>query len=283
MAKPQPTVRRRRLASILTRLREEAGKSPEEAADQIGCSRSKMSRVENAYLGISVGEVRALLTFYGVEDPEYVETLVALARRSREPGWVQNIRADLPSYVDHIDYERTADYVRSFEPMLIGGLFQTGDYARALYRSNPAILSDEKVNQLVDVRMQRQLVLDSAEAPRFWLIEGEAALRGNVGGRAAMAPQLDHLLALAERPNIDLQVLPLSAGAHMGLTGGFVIFGFPNPMFSDVVTVEHRTGALYMETPEETATYTLTFDSLRSTALNPAESLDLVRRIKQEL
>ncbi len=268
---------------MLVRLREEAGKTPDQAAEQIGCHRSKISRIENAHLGISVGELRALLAFYEVTDPEYVEGLVGLARRSRERGWVQRLWNDLPSYADHIDYEQTADYIRSFQPLLISGLFQTGDYARALYRANPAMLGDDEIDRLVDVRMQRQTVLEGEQAPRICLIEGEAALRSNVGSARVMVPQLEHLLALAERPNVELQVLPLSAGAHPGLTGAFVVFGFPNPAFSDVVTVEHPTGTLYMETTEETSTYTLTFDSLRSVAMSPAASRDLIQRIKQGL
>lgn len=282
MADPRPTVRRRRLATILARLREEAGKTPEQAAERIGCHRSKISRIENAHLGVSLGELRDLLAFYGIEDPEYVEGLVELARRSRERGWVQQVWAELPSYADHIDYEQTASYIRAFQPLLISGLFQTADYARALYRANPAMLSDEKINQLVDVRMQRQAVLSGEQAPRICLIEGEAALRGRVGSSKIMVEQLDQLTALAERPNVELQVLPFTAGAHAGLTGGFVIFSFSTAAFSDVVTVEHRTGTLYMETKEETSTYTLSFDSLRSAALSPTASLDLIQRVKQE-
>ncbi|NUS10873.1 MAG: helix-turn-helix domain-containing protein [Streptomyces sp.] len=276
-------MRRRRLAAILLRLREEAGKTPEQAAERIGCHRSKISRIENAHLGISLGELRDLLTFYGVDDSEYVEGLVDIARRSRERGWVQQVWAELPSYADHIDYEQTSTYIRSFQPLLISGLFQTPDYARALYRANPAILSDEKIDQLVAIRMQRQAMLDGEAPPRICLIEGEAALRANVGSVKVMAGQLDQLLTLAGRPNVALQVLPLNAGAHAGLTGGFVLFSFPNPAFSEVVTVEHRTGTLYLETPEETDTYNLTFDSLRSAALSPTDSRALIRRVKQEL
>ncbi|MFI0942487.1 helix-turn-helix domain-containing protein [Streptomyces sp. NPDC021020] len=283
MAESRPTVRRRRLATVLLRLREEAGKTPEEAADRIGCHRSKISRIENAHLGVSLGELRDLLTFYGVDDPEYVEGLVDIARRSRERGWVQQVWDELPSYADHIDYEQTSNYIRSFQPLLISGLFQTADYARALYRANPAMLSDERIEQLVAIRMQRQEMLDSEAAPRICLIEGEAALRGNVGAGKTMAGQLDQLLALAERPNITLQMLPFSAGAHAGLTGGFVLFSFPNPAFSEVVTVEHRTGTVYLETPEETDTYNLTFDSLRSAALSPTDSRALILRVKEEL
>ncbi|MGW6461796.1 helix-turn-helix domain-containing protein [Streptomyces sp. NPDC055078] len=283
MTAPRPTVRRRRLAATLVKLREEAGKSPEEAAERIGCHRSKISRIENARLGMSLGELRDLLAFYGVEDKGYVEELVKLAKRGSERGWTRNLGATLPSYADHIDYEQTADYIRSFQPLLIAGLFQTPEYARALYHANPEMLSRERVDELVEMRMRRQEVLTRSDSPRICLIQGEAALRSRVGGSSVMGPQLDHLLGLADQPSIDLQVLPLRAGAHVGLVGAFVLFGFPTPAFSDVVCVEHVTGTLHMETPDETRRYTLAFDSLRSAALSPKDSLEVIRHVRREL
>ncbi|MEW9520665.1 DUF5753 domain-containing protein [Streptomyces tubercidicus] len=94
-------------------------------------------------------------------------------------------------------------------------------------------------------------------------VTGEAALRLQVGGRQAMRKQLEHLESMAGHPSVEVQVIPDRAGAHAGLSGSFVLFGFPNPTYSDVVCIEHRTGTLYMETQEETAEYTLIFDSLR--------------------
>ncbi|MGA4849407.1 helix-turn-helix domain-containing protein [Streptomyces sp. G5(2025)] len=283
MSQPRPTVRRRRLASLLVELREAAGKTMEEAADRIGCHKTKISRIENARLGISLGELRDLLAFYGIDDASYVEELVNLARRGGERGWTRHLGATLPSYADHIDYEQTSDYIRSYQPLLIAGLAQTPDYARELYRRNPEMLSSSQVDDLVETRMQRQEILEREDAPRLTVIEGEAALRSLVGGANVMKPQLDRLAELADHPNITVQVLPLNSGAHAGLLGGFVVFGFPTPAFSDVVCVEHVTGSLHMETEEETERYTLAFDSLRSAALSPAASLDLIRRVRQEL
>ncbi|MER5783688.1 helix-turn-helix transcriptional regulator [Streptomyces mobaraensis] len=281
MPEPRPSVRRRRLAALLVRLREGAGKTPEEAAERIGCHRSKISRIENARLGLSLGELRDLLTFYGVDDQHYVEEVVDLARRGTERGWVQRLGVALPSYADYIDYEQTADYIRSYQPMLIAGLLQTADYARELFRASPVRMPPHRVDELVTVRMQRQKVLSGESVPHVCVIEGEAALRGQVGGRKVMRAQLEHLQLMAE--SVELQVLPLSAGAHAGVMGSFVLFSFPTPAFSDVVCVEHRTGTLYMETPEETDVYRLTFDALRSAALSPSASLDLISDISQEL
>lgn len=283
MAGARPTVRRRRVAALLVKFRKEAGKSLDEAADRIGCHRTKINRIENAHLGISLGELRDLLTFYGVDDPAQVEEMVSLARRGREPNWVRRASVARPSYPDFIDYEESAEYIRTFQSSLVAGLLQTPDYARAVIQTAPSTLGPEAVEALVTARMERQEVLKRDHPPRLCVIEGEAALRLRVGGPEVMRKQLDHLAEMAQHPSIELQVIPHSAGAHAGLFGAFVLFAFPNPVFSDVVCVEHRTGTLYMETPEETAEYTLIFDSLRSIALSPRESLDLIARIQHEL
>lgn len=253
------------------------------AAERIGCHRTKINRIENARLGVSLGELRDLLTFYGVEDAAQVEEAVALAQRSREPGWVQRAGLARPSYADFIDYERTADYIRSFQNSLIAGLLQTPDYAKAVLSTSPSTLEHDEVEALVTARIKRQEVLQRPEPPRMCVIEGESALRLQVGGAQVMRKQLEHLMTMAERPSVEVQVIPDSAGAHAGLAGSFVLFGFPNPSFSEVVCVEHRTGTLYMETPEETGEYTLIFDSLRSIALSPRDSLDLIAKVRQEL
>lgn len=253
------------------------------AAERIGCHRTKINRIENARLGVSLGELRDLLTFYGVEDAAQVEEAVALAQRSREPGWVQRAGLARPSYADFIDYERTADYIRSFQNSLIAGLLQTPDYAKAVLSTSPSTLEQDEVEALVTARIKRQEVLQRPEPPRMCVIEGESALRLQVGGAQVMRKQLEHLMAMAERPSVEVQIIPDSAGAHAGLAGSFVLFGFPNPSFSEVVCVEHRTGTLYMETPEETGEYTLIFDSLRSIALSPRDSLDVIAKVRQEL
>ncbi|MBA0053956.1 XRE family transcriptional regulator [Streptomyces sp. AJS327] len=265
------------------RTRGDAGRDQEEAAERLGCHRTKINRIENGRLGISLGELRDLLNFYGVTDGAQVDELVELARRGREPGWVRRASLARPTYTDFIGYEESADYVRSYQSSLIAGLLQTADYARALLEAAPSTLSDEEIDALITARIERQEVLRRENPPRLCVIQQEASLRQLVGGHAVMREQLSHLLETSRQPGIDLQVIPDGAGAHAGLFGSFVMFGFPNPAFSDVVCVEHRTGTLYMETPEETAEYTLIFDSLRSIALSPSQSTDLITEVLHSL
>lgn len=279
----RPTVRRRRLASMLVKLREEAGKSQDDAAERIGCHRTKINRIENTRLGISLGELRDLLGFYGVDDQTQIDEMLVLARRGREPGWVRQAGIARPSYSDFIDYENTADYIRSCQTLLVAGLLQTPDYARAVIQAAPSILKSDDVEALVTARMERQEVLRRSQPPRLCVIQGESALRLQIGGTAVMRQQLGQLIEMADQPSVELQLIPDRAGAHAGLFGSFVLFSFPNPDYADVACVEHRTGTLYMETPEETAEYTLMFDSLRSIALSPADSLDLIAKVQREL
>ncbi|WP_411121415.1 helix-turn-helix domain-containing protein [Streptomyces sp. x-19] len=283
MAGTRPTVRRRRLAAKLIEFREQAGKTPQEAADRIGCHRTKINKIENARLGISLGELRDLLRFYAVVDDALVEDMVSLARRSREAGWVHRVGLARPTFTDFIDYETTANYIRSYESSLIAGLLQTPEYARAVLACPPSALGHEEIEALVESRIKRQEILERSDPPRVCVIETEAALRLQVGGREVMRNQLDHLKAVADHPFVELQVIPDRAGAHAGLNGSFVLFSFPNSTYSDVVCVEHRTGMLYMETEEEVEEHTLIFDSLRSIALSPADSLDLIARVREHL
>jgi transcriptional regulator with XRE-family HTH domain len=284
MANSRPSVRRRRLAAMLSMYREQAGMSLDDAAERIGCHRSKINRIENARLGMSLGELRDLLAFYGVQDEAEVEEMLSLARRHREPGLVRRVGLTRPSYPDLVEYEETTDYIRSYQGFLISGLLQTPDYARAVLRATPSALDDEALEAMVKARMERQEVLNRAERPpRLCVIQQEASLRQRVGSAKVMGAQLENLARMSERPGIDIQVIPDQAEAHAGLFGAFVLFAFPNPAYSDVVCVEHRTGMLYLETPEETGEYTLIFDSLRSVALSPAASRDAILRARHEL
>ncbi|TQE15519.1 XRE family transcriptional regulator [Streptomyces ipomoeae] len=276
-------MRRRRLAALLVEFRERAGRSPEEAAERIGCHRSKINRIENARLGISLGELRDLLKFYGIEDPADVDHMVSLARRMREPAWIQRAGLARPTYPDFIEYERTADRIRSYQSNLIAGLLQTPEYAREVISAAPSFLKHEDVEALIEARMKRQEILDRPDAPRLCVIESEAALRIEVGGRGVMRRQLEHLETMAGHPSVEVQVIPNEAGAHIGLTGSFVLLAFPSPWFPDVVCLEQRTGTVFLEHPDDAAEYAHIFESLRSTALSPKDSLDMIARVRQEL
>ncbi|MFF2812375.1 helix-turn-helix transcriptional regulator [Streptomyces sp. NPDC058000] len=281
MAGTRPTVRRRRLAAKLVEFREQAGKSPQEAAERIGCHRTKINKIENARLGISLGELRDLLRFYEVDDAAQVDDMVELARRKREPDWVQRAALIRPSIADLIHYEQTAACIRSFHNTLITGLLQTPDYAHAVLSTRPTTLGDDGIEALLEARMKRQEVLQRAEPPRLIVIENESALRVEVGGSQVMRKQLEHLEGMADHPAVELRVIPDRAGAHAGLNSAFVLFSFRNPTYAEVTSVEHRTGMLYMEDQAETSQYAAIFVELQAIALSPADTLDLIARLRR--
>ncbi|WP_433889862.1 helix-turn-helix domain-containing protein [Streptomyces sp. CA-111067] len=285
MAEQIPTVRRRRLGSELRRLREAVPKSLDDAADVLECSRSKISRIELGQLGISVRDTRDLLDDYGVEDQALRDYLLGLARDGKQRGWWDAYGQIIaPAYANYLGLEADAEYLRTFQSILIPGLLQTEAYSRAVIRANPALVRDDVIDTLQKVRAERQTILTRADKPaRFWAIIGEAALRTPIGGAEVMRAQLDSLTEAVQRPNVTLQVLPYAVGAHAGLSGPFVIFSFPAvPNDSGVVFLENLSSSLYLETKDEVDGYTLVFDDLRSSALNPAESLEYIAVIADE-
>jgi transcriptional regulator with XRE-family HTH domain len=269
-----PTVRRRKLGAELRRRRDSAGLTSEEAAQRVGWHQSKVSRIETGRSGARPQDVALLLDAYGVEDTEVREALTTLARDGAKRGWWQSYRDMLPpSYMDFISLEADACAVRT--------LLQTPDYARAVTR---AVLPEhglDRIDALVDVRIARQVVLvqERERALELSAVIDEAALRRDIAGPDVMRGQLLRLTELARRPNVHIQVLPFARGAHIGVTGSFVIFGFPQSGDQDVVAIDHLTSSLYLETKEEVSAYNAAFDLLRSRALPPDESLAFIAGI----
>lgn len=269
-----PTVRRRRLGSELRRLREAAGLSNEDAAGHLGCSSSKISRMENGRVPFNWRDVRDLLTLYQVPEEE-AEPLLAIARESRQRGWWHDYSAVLPPWFEvYVGLEAEATSIRTYQAQLVPGLLQTEAYARALLVAGR---SDE-VERQVGLRMKRQEVLTKPGAPQLWAVLDEAVLRRPVGGAEVMRQQLRYLADLA-LANVTVQVLPYSAGAHPAMLGAFVILEFGE---SEVIYLEDLSSALYLEKPEEIRRYSVTFDVLRAEALGQEQSANLMRQIAGE-
>jgi transcriptional regulator with XRE-family HTH domain len=276
------TFRSRRLGAELRELREKSELVAEAVAKEMGFSRPKLTRIEQGEVRVSKNDMKALLHMYGVDDPERQNHYIEAARESRKSGWWQAYQDTLPrTYTEYISLEADATEIKNFEPILIPGLLQTEAYMRAAIRANPAMLPTTEVDELVKVRRERQEILERLHPPRLWAILGESAIRQTIGGPAVMREQLGRLETLTGYPHIVIQVLPHSAGAHAGLTGGFVMFTLPRD--PDVVSVENMTGTLYMDHPGERQGYGEAFDHLRAAALNPADSLTLIQRAAEAM
>jgi transcriptional regulator with XRE-family HTH domain len=278
-----PTVRRRRLAAELRTLREAARLTCEEVAEHLECSASKISRVETGRVSVSPRDVRDMLSLHGV-DEERRESLVQLARESRQKGWGHAYSDTIqPWFATYVGLEDAAAEIRTYEVSLVPGLLQTEDYARTVISAGNITGAQEDVERRVALRMARQPALTGADPPQLWAVLDEAALRRAVGGPGLMRLQLDHLAECAAMPNVAVQVIPFGAGAHPGMGKPFVILGFRERADPDVVYLEDLTSTLYLEDADEIDTYNRLFNHLRATALSFEESAALITSVAKDL
>lgn len=278
-----PTVRRRRLASELRARREAAKLTCEDVAEHLECSASKISRVETGRVSVSPRDVRDMLELYGVE-PEQRESLVQLARESRQKGWWHAYSDAIePRFANYVGLEDAAAEIRTYEVNLIPGLLQTEDYARAVISAGSLTAPLSEVDRLVALRMARQPMLTGDAPPQMWAVLDEAVLRRTVGGRGLMRLQLEHLIELATLPNVAVQVIPFGSGAHPGMGKPFVILAFPERSDPDVVYLEDLTSALYIEDLHQVDRYNVLFNHLRATALSFEDSAALITSAMKEM
>ena len=269
-------MRARQLAAELRRLRDAATLTGEEAAARLGWSPSKISRIETGQTAASPADLRRLLDLYDVTGTAR-ERLEVLGQSAGQRGWWDAYADTLgPEYTALIALEAEAESVRWYSPMLVPGLLQTEAYAREVVRSGLLIAPPGEIERRVQVKMTRQRALTKDGPPQLSVVLDEAAVLRQVGSPEVVREQLAHLITMAGRPNIMIQVLPLAVGAHPATTGEFTILGFPELVAPDVVYLENMTSDLYVEREGEVYRYTLAFDRLRGLALGPDESAALI-------
>jgi transcriptional regulator with XRE-family HTH domain len=273
-----PTVRRRRLGLELRRLRELKGMTAEEVAERLLVSQSKISRLENGRRSISQRDVRDLCSVYEVEDHRIVDSLMQMAKDSRQQGWWHAF-GDIP-YSVYIGLETDAASLRVYEPQVVPGLLQTRTYAEALITGALPESGSTDIEKRVGVRMRRQERVRETEQPlRLWAVIDEAALHRVVGGPAQMREQLDHLIDLSRLPHVTVQVLPFDMGAHPGINGQYAILEFPDATDSSVVYIEGVTSDLYLEKANDVHKYSVMYEHLRAQALNADQSRAFIENI----
>ncbi|MFF6802167.1 Scr1 family TA system antitoxin-like transcriptional regulator [Streptomyces sp. NPDC012616] len=276
-----PAVRRRKLGAELRTLRAQAGLTSGEAARLVGWHQSKVSRIETGVSGSKPADVRLLLDAYGVADQQLRELMLALAGDGggRDHWWHAYRGVLPPAYRDFISLESQASAMRTLETTVVPGLLQTPEYARAVTGAAVEGLDEEQLDTLVEVRLARQDVLRAQPPLELNAVLDESVLRREVGGPEAMARQLRRLAEASRLPQVSLQVLPFTAGAHIGVTGPFVIFSFSRTSDLDVVVLDHLTSSLYLERKEDLQAYAQAFNALRAHALSPGESSDYIAAI----
>jgi transcriptional regulator with XRE-family HTH domain len=282
MARPSPTVRRRRLRYELRRLRTERGLTIEDVQERSnGDVRAPtLSRWETGERSIRPADLRVLLDIYDVPAADR-EALLTLARQAKERGWWQAYTAVMPeSFQAYVGLEAEASMIREYAAELVPGLLQTEDYYREFLSTAPA---DSGTARKIEVRTTRQQRLTGDDRPHYWAVLNEAVIRRTVGRPEVMRTQLARILELGALQGVTVQVLPFTAGAHPAMEGPFSILGFPEPVDPDVVYLENQAGSVYLEDADEIDRYSQVITHLIAKALSPDDSATLIRNVTASL
>ena len=277
-APASPTVRRRRLAAELREIREHKGKSGDSVAAALRWSPSKISRYERARTGLRPREVERLLDYYQITGPRRA-LLLGLAEDAAQKGWWEEFAVSLSEdYKQFIGFEHEAASMAIWHVDVVPGLLQTEDYARHIIGSYSRVepMPPGMIGRMVSVRLRRQQVLDREDL-KLSVVLDESVLKRRIGDESVMYEQLQRLVQDADRPNLTLQVLPLSA-QHMVFGESFVVFSFQDggDATQDVVITEQLRNSVTLEGERETYLHRIAFQALAEASLDPAQSRALI-------
>lgn len=279
--KKAPSLRAFWLGQRLKELRESSGLNLKQVAAYIQRDPSTVSRFESGEYPARRIEVAAMIDLFHVSDPAERARLQALGDAVWQTGWWDEYTKDVKrEMVDLAWLEERATTIREYEAAMAHGLLQTAAYAEAVMHIDDESLSDEQIGRFLELRMARQKVLDRDAPPMLSAIIDESVLYRPFGGRKILKDQLNRLMTLAERPNIDIRVLPHRAGIHAGNSGGFTFFEMPDP-YPLAAYSETLAGGLYVES-EKTERFARAYDRLSKAALSPSESLALIGKVAKE-
>ncbi|WP_425839670.1 helix-turn-helix domain-containing protein [Streptomyces fractus] len=242
-----PTVLRMILGRRLQDMRLAAGASLEDAARALRVKTLTIRRLEKAEVALKPLYVEKLLETFGADRQE-IDEFVELAERANEPGWWHSYRDAVPSwFTAYVSLETDAKTLRTYEPQYVTGLLQTPAYARAVLRGGLPNGTEEDLERRVELRLRRQGLLDKEDAPTLWVVMEEAVLHKEVGSADVMREQIERLLELSERAHISLDIVPFSAGAHVGACAPFTYFRFEEPELPDIVYSELLSASVYLD------------------------------------
>lgn len=276
-----PTVLRMILGRRLQERRQDAGKSLDDAAKALRVTSLTIRRLEKAEVALKPLYVEKLLETYGAERQE-IDEFVVLAERANEPGWWHTYRDVLPNWFSaYVSLEAGATTLRTYEPHYVTGLLQTHAYARGVLRGGFPNEADDDLGRRVDLRLRRQSLLERPAAPTLWVVMEEAVLHRMVGGPEVMREQIERLLEVSELEHVSVDVVPFTAGAHVGACAPFTYFRFEEPELPDIVYTEVLSGAMYLDQRSDVAAH-LEAHSRMSLLTSDADSKALLNRMRKE-
>ncbi|MFI5941270.1 helix-turn-helix domain-containing protein [Streptomyces uncialis] len=278
-----PTARQVRLGVELRKLREQAARTAREAAGLLSTDQAKISHIEAGRIGVSEERIRRLTTFYGCADTALIEALCAISRERRGQFWFDEYRGVLaPGFLNIAELEWHARTLRMLQGVTIPGLFQTEGYARTLFASVWPVLPDDELEARVEHRMRRAAILDREEPPPFEAVIHEAALRMRFGGREVVRKQLQHLIAVSERPAVSVRVVPFTCEDFIEVTQPVLYAGGIVPQL-DTVQIDGAFGGRFLDAEPELRKHRRLLDIAEAASLDPAESRQIIHRIAREL
>ncbi len=277
MADVSPTIRQRELGIRLREFRTAKGLTVEDAARQLLCSPTKISRAETGARRPTLRDVRDLCQIYGV-DPDTSGELMELAREARKPGWWT--RYNDPRIAPLAGLEQAATAITCFGMYVVPALLQTEEYARALIKGIAPGIDPDTLSQRVEARMIRQKRLYQPKPPRYRALLDEAVLHRRVGGTAVMRAQLEKMLSLMREERAAVQLIPYEAGAYPAMESNFDYLEFGGSKLPGLVFVEGLVSDQYLERPDELDRYRAALGYLRAVALNPRDSAGRIRQLR---
>ncbi|MFJ5835594.1 helix-turn-helix domain-containing protein [Streptomyces shenzhenensis] len=281
-ARRHPTARQVRLGTELRRMREAAGLKATEAASLLGANSVQMSQIESGIAGVSEQRVRRLAANYTCSDTELIDALAAMAT-NRTQGWWEEYRSLLPAaYQDLAELDHHATFRHDVAVIHVPGLFQTEDYARALFAyMNPEFPVSE-VGLRVEHRMKRKVVIEGPDPIPYETVIHEAALRIRVAGRAASRAQLSRILEWSEADHVTVRVIPFSLDDFAGAGSTMVHLGGTVPRL-DTVVRDAPHGTAFVDSEAQLEHFRKLFRRVQGEALPPEESRDFIHQLAKEL
>ncbi|MEU0698728.1 helix-turn-helix transcriptional regulator [Streptomyces niveus] len=276
-----PTVLRMILGRRLQEKRLAVGASLEDAAKALRVTTLTIRRLEKAEVALKPLYAEKLLETFGAERQE-IDEFVDLAEQANKPGWWHSYRDAVPSwFTAYVSLEAGAKTLRTYEPQYVTGLLQTPEYAHAVLRGGLPNGSEEELARRVELRLRRQSLLDQEDAPTLWVVMEEAVLHRVVGGPGVMREQLERLLDVSELAHVSLDIVPFTAGAHVGACAPFTYFRFEEPELPDIVYSELLCASVYLDQRADVVSH-LEAHSRMALLTSSEDSRALLNRMRKE-
>jgi transcriptional regulator with XRE-family HTH domain len=271
------------LGTQLRRLREARKVTVTAAGRAIHASAAKISRMELGRVSFRERDVMQLLTLYGVSAPPEREAFLTLVRRANVPGWWHQYSDIIPNWFEaYLGLEQASSVIRTYQPQLVPGLLQTPQVTRTIIELGYPGQSADEIERKIALRMMRQEILTRPDAPSLCAVFEEASL-WRLNKNSIMREQIQHLIAMAELPNVSIQLIPTYSAAHVGVGGPFTILRFPHADLPDIVYLEQLTSAVYLDKNEDVQRYLNVMHRLCTQAATPTQTLTLLNDTLKKL